>query len=153
MLKFLTDSHTLQREKNKVFLNTFPTHSLLILLFSVPTHPPTGTVIATGADDAKVKLWSAGSGFCFVTLSDHAAPVTAVCFGPASGRVLLSASLDGTVRAYDLLRYKNFRTLTSDPQAASPAQFISLAADPSGGGGGGSMEPFAVHVWACRRAS
>jgi len=49
----------------------------------------TGTVIATGADDAKVKLWSASSGFCFVTLSDHAAPVSTVCFGPASGRVLL----------------------------------------------------------------
>ena len=65
---------------------------------------PDGTVIATGADDAKVKLWSASSGFCFATFADHAAPVSAVVFGPAAGRVVLSASLDGTVRAYDLLR-------------------------------------------------
>ena len=40
----------------------------------------------------------------------------------------VSASLDGTVRAFDLMRYRNFRTLTSP----EPAQFISLAVDPSG---------------------
>jgi len=57
--------------------------------------------------------------------------------------------LDGTVRAYDLLRYKNFRTMTSDPQAATAAQFVSLAVDPSGEVVvAGAMEPFAVHVWA-----
>ncbi len=120
-----------------------------------------GTVIATGSDDAKVKLWGASTGFCFVTLNDHTAPVTAVCFGPASGRVLLTASLDGTVRAYDLQRYKNFRTLTSDPleeaavarlgssSGSRMAQFVSLAVDPSGEVVvAGGMEPFSIFVWA-----
>lgn len=34
-----------------------------------------------------------------------------------NGLAVLTASLDGTVRAFDTTRYRNFRTLTS-PQAA-----------------------------------
>lgn len=35
-----------------------------------------GQYIATGGDDSKVKLWNSTSGFCFVTFSEHVAPVT-----------------------------------------------------------------------------
>ncbi|CAN0494957.1 unnamed protein product, partial [Laminaria digitata] len=63
----------------------------------------TGAVCATGGDDNKVKLWSTTSGFCFVTFSEHEAPVTAVRFTPNASAVV-SASLDGTVRAHDLVR-------------------------------------------------
>ena len=51
----------------------------------------------------QVKLWNTSSGFCFVTFSEHTSAVTGVCFS-ASGKVVLSASLDGTVRAFDLHR-------------------------------------------------
>ena len=44
------------------------------------------------------------------------------------GVAVLSASSDGTVRAFDLVRYRNFRTMTTP----SPVQFMSLAADPGG---------------------
>lgn len=54
-------------------------------------------------DFTQVKVFQQGSGFCFVTFSEHSAPVTAVQFLP-SGHALVSASLDGTVRAYDLVR-------------------------------------------------
>jgi WD40 repeat protein len=73
---------------------------------------PDGAHLVTGADDAKVKVWGLASGFCFVTFADHAAAVTAVAFAP-SAHAVLSASLDGTVRAFDLVRYRNFRTLTT----------------------------------------
>jgi periodic tryptophan protein 2 len=73
------------------------------------------------------QLWNAASGFCFVTFTEHKMPITAVAFAP-SGHAVLSASLDGTVRAFDLVRYRNFRTFTSP----SPAQFVSLAVDNSG---------------------
>jgi WD40 repeat protein len=36
-----------------------------------------------------------------------------------TGHAVYSASLDGTVRGYDLIRYRNFRTFTSP----SPTQF------------------------------
>ena len=75
----------------------------------------------------QVKVWNVQSGFCFVTFSEHTSPVTAVTFLP-SGSVVISASLDGTVRAFDLVRYRNFRTLT----APHPVQFASLAVDPAG---------------------
>ena len=104
-----------------------------------------GLHIATGGDDAKVKLWNVSSGFCFVTFSEHLAPVTGVKFvGKGTGKSVISASLDGTVRAHDLLRYQNFRTMTTP----SPVQLSSLAVDSSGEMiCAGSMDPFEIYVW------
>lgn len=74
-----------------------------------------------------MQVWTVSSGFCFVTFSEHTNAVTALYF-MARNHCLLSASLDGTVRAWDLFRYRNFRTFTTP----SSRQFVSLAADQSG---------------------
>jgi periodic tryptophan protein 2 len=105
-----------------------------------------GQFIATGGEDGKVKIWNAFSGFCFITFSEHTAPVTGVKFiGKGLGKALISASLDGTVRAHDLLRYKNFRTLTTP----DPVQFTCLAVDSSGEiVCAGALDPFHIYVWA-----
>lgn len=107
---------------------------------------PEGQFIATGGEDGKVKVWNVLSGFCVVTFKEHIAPVTGVKFiGQGQGKAVLSSSLDGTVRAHDLLRYKNFRTLS----APTPVQFTSLAADPAGEVVcAGSLDPFQIYVWA-----
>ena len=39
-----------------------------------------GQIIATGGQDAKVKLWNVNSGFCFVTFPDHTSSVTDILF-------------------------------------------------------------------------
>lgn len=102
-----------------------------------------GQVVVTGGDDGKVKLWNTASGFCIVTFSDHSAPVSSVEFAK-QGQVLFSASLDGTVRAYDLVRYRNFRTFTSP----NPVQFVSLAVEPSGEVVcAGSADVFETYMW------
>ncbi|GAA5907233.1 hypothetical protein JCM8208_006726 [Rhodotorula glutinis] len=103
-----------------------------------------GQQVATGGDDGKVKLWNAASGFCFVTFDDHSSAISAVEFAK-QGQVVFSASLDGTVRAFDLIRYRNFRTFTT-PQ---PVQFNSLAVDPSGEivCAGGSGDGFEIYMW------
>lgn len=72
-------------------------------------------------------MWTVSSGFCFITFSEHTNAVTALHF-MANNHCLLSASLDGTIRAWDLFRYRNFRTFTTP----SPRQFVSLASDQSG---------------------
>ncbi|KAI0266497.1 WD repeat protein [Gloeopeniophorella convolvens] len=106
-------------------------------------YSPDGQYIATGGDDGKVKLWNTRSGFCVITFSQHTASVSAVRFA-SQGQVLFSASLDGTVRAFDLIRYRNFRTFTSP----SPVQFSCLAVDPSGEViTAGSSDSFEVFLW------
>lgn len=51
-----------------------------------------------------------------------------------TGHAVYSSSLDGTVRAYDLIRYRNFRTFTSP----SPTQFSCVC-----------VSPFFVQIYPC----
>lgn len=106
-------------------------------------YSPDGVIVCTGGEDGKLKLWNATSGFCYVTLEkSHTAPITAVTF--ANSSVVLSASLDGTVRAHDLHRYRTFKTLTTP----TPVQFLCLAVDPSGEiVTAGSTDPFHIYAW------
>ncbi|OWM81820.1 periodic tryptophan protein 2 [Punica granatum] len=109
-------------------------------------YSPDSQLLATGADDNKVKVWTLSSGFCFVTFSEHTNAVTALHF-MANNNCLLSASLDGTVRAWDLFRYRNFRTFTTP----SARQFVSLAADQSGEViCAGTLDSFEVFVWSMK---
>ncbi|KAJ2723402.1 U3 snoRNP protein [Coemansia sp. Benny D115] len=102
-----------------------------------------GQLLATGGDDARLKVWNALSGYCFVTFAEHTSAVTAVHFSKGS-RVLLSASLDGTVRAFDLTRYRNFRVFTTP----TPVQFTSLAVDASGElVCAGCRDSFEIYMW------
>ncbi|KAK2198430.1 bifunctional WD40 repeat/WD40-YVTN repeat-like-containing domain superfamily/Periodic tryptophan protein 2/WD40 repeat [Babesia duncani] len=102
-------------------------------------------LVATGGFDGKVKLWDSISGINFVTFEEHGASVEAICFTP-QGNAIISASLDGTVRAFDLLRYKNFRTLSA---TANRVQFISVACDSSGTivAAGSKGEVYNVYIW------
>lgn len=78
---------------------------------STVSFSPDGTHIASGADDYKVKVWSVASGSCFVTFSDHTAAITGLVFTPNSN-ALVSSSLDGTCRAFDLVRCATFGLLS-----------------------------------------
>ncbi len=86
-----------------------------------------GSLIATGSADCNVKVWNHNSGDCVSTFSDHLMPVTAVTFTTAN-HIVISASLDGTVRAFDLIRHRNFRILVGDESG----QYSCLAVDSSG---------------------
>eukprot|EP01113_Clastostelium_recurvatum_P001903 TRINITY_DN10784_c0_g2_i3.p1 TRINITY_DN10784_c0_g2~~TRINITY_DN10784_c0_g2_i3.p1 ORF type:complete len:1117 (+),score=324.24 TRINITY_DN10784_c0_g2_i3:15-3365(+) len=108
-------------------------------------YSPDGLLIASGGDDSKVKLWNTRTGFCFVTFSEHNSAISAVQFSPRVGhQVVFSASLDGTVRAFDLIRYRNFRIFT----APTPVQFGSLAVDQSGDiVCAGTVDTYEIFVW------
>ncbi|XP_021859152.2 periodic tryptophan protein 2 [Spinacia oleracea] len=109
-------------------------------------YSPDSQLLATGADDNKIKVWNVLSGFCFVTFPEHTNAVTALHF-MANNHSLLSASLDGTVRAWDLFRYRNFRTFTTP----SSRQFVSLTADQSGEViCAGTLDSFEIFVWSMK---
>lgn len=114
------------------------------------SYSPDGAFIATGSTDGRIKLWNASSGFCFVTFStEHKGPISALEFVPnKGGKVLVSASLDGTVRCFDMNRYRNFKSF-SGPSEAKPAQFTCLAIDGISGDfiAAGAQNVFDVMMW------
>jgi periodic tryptophan protein 2 len=103
-----------------------------------------GTKVTTASDDGKIKLWDTSSGHCIVTFADHSSGVSAIEHPRMKRNVFFTASLDGTVRAYDLVRYRNFRTFT----APERLQFTCLATDTSGEViAAGSLDSFDIHLW------
>lgn len=110
------------------------------------SYSPDARFIASGGADGKVKLWSTASGFSVVTFSEHSGEITGLTFAQ-SGLVVLSSSLDGSVRAFDLVRYRNFRTFTSP----EPTQFSSVAVDASGElVCAGTVDAFSVCLWSMK---
>uniref|UniRef100_A0A915D770 Uncharacterized protein n=1 Tax=Ditylenchus dipsaci TaxID=166011 RepID=A0A915D770_9BILA len=79
-----------------------------------------GSLSVTGGEDEKVKIWSYQNSFCIVTFTEHSSRT--------NGKVILSASLGGSVRAHDIKRYRNFRTLVAPKQT----QLNYLCSDSSG---------------------
>ena len=112
---------------------------------SCMAYSPDSICIATGGEDGKIKLWNSRTGFCYVTFpqeSSHTAAITGITF--ANDSVIITSSLDGTVKAHDLYRYRTFKTYTSP----TPVQFLSLAVDSNGEiVVAGSNDPFHIYVW------
>lgn len=55
--------------------------------------------------------------------------------------------MDGSVRAYDLIKYKNFRTMTSP----KPTQFTCVATDYMGDlVCAGGFDPYSIYVWSIK---
>lgn len=108
-----------------------------------------GQSLATGAQDGRIKVFAAHSAHAHTTFAEHGGAVTALAFVQGSrragpGRVLLSASTDGTVRAWDMVRGRCFRLLATP----APAQFSALAVDPAGDVvAAGTLDTFQIHLW------
>ena len=114
-----------------------------------------GQFLATGGDDRTVRVWSRDSGDCVQLLSDHQREVTVVRWttpeavhaagassSSSTALILASASLDCTIRLYDVSSGKPLHTLA---RHAHPITSLSFQ---SGAGGllvSGSHDR--VHVW------
>ncbi|KAB7507004.1 Periodic tryptophan protein 2-like protein [Armadillidium nasatum] len=115
----------------------------------VISYSPDGLYLVTGGDDGKVKIWSTESSFCFMTFEEHKAEVTGVVF-TQSGKAIITCSLDGTVRAFDMIRYRNFKTLTS----LKATQFSCVTVDSSGElVAAGGQDSHNIYLWSLQRGS
>ncbi|KAL0488118.1 periodic tryptophan protein PWP2 [Acrasis kona] len=91
----------------------------------------TGTLLATSDLEGDIKLHDTMSSNTITTIH-HGKPITGIVFSRPPGSrdsALFASSKDGTVRAYDLIRNKNFRTYVC-PDATVPLD--GVAVDPSG---------------------
>lgn len=110
------------------------------------SYSPDGQYIITGGEDGKVKLWNTSSGFCTVTFHDHTSSISGVVFSH-NRKFVVSASLDGSARAYDLTRYRNFKTFT----APRPVQFSCIAVDSSDEFlAAGGQDVFEIFLWSIK---
>jgi WD40 repeat protein len=62
---------------------------------------PDGSLVASGADDNTVEVWSTASGELIAQLAGHTSQVRTVAFSP-DGTLLASGSSDATVRMWSL---------------------------------------------------
>ena len=87
-----------------------------------------GSHVISGGEDGKAKVWKVSSGQCVVTFTEHTAGITSIAVSNGTN-AFFTSSRDGTIRGYDLVRYRNFR-IYSNPDQTS--QFSCVAVDPSG---------------------
>ena len=94
-----------------------------------------------------MKCWTTKNCLCFSTFNDHEGSITDIKFLPKKGNAILTSSIDGTVRAFDLVRYKNFRVLYPN----KPTQFTCLAIEESGDiVCAGSNDPYNIFIWSLK---
>ena len=80
-------------------IKTFHGHTDWVLSVSIS---PDCTTIASGSADHKIHLWDAQSGEYQCVIDGHNNGVSSVNFSPTNSQLLISASLDGTVRQWDI---------------------------------------------------
>lgn len=64
-----------------------------------------GNLLAIGTSDPSVRIWSRLSGTLMFNLMEHKGTITSVRFS-SNGKLLLSASLDGSIFLWDVERHK-----------------------------------------------
>ena len=103
---------------------------------------PNADILAIADFKGDVRLFDTKTFFNTVTFTDSNAKITGLKF--INQKTLLSSSLDGIVRAYDLIKYKLFRELKPE----TPNQLFCLDCENNGeiifAGG---FDPYCVYMW------
>ena len=97
---------------------------------------PNGQTLASGGEDASVRLWSVQDGTCFKLLQGHSSCVWAVAYAPSAGfannpdgQILASGSADFSVRLWDVQSGTCLKTFQG--QDTSGVRSVSFSPDGS----------------------
>ena len=105
------------------------------------TVSPDGRLLATGGDDATVRIWDFARGQELHTLRGHAVRVWGLGFSPDGTRLVTTGS-DSTVRIWDVRSGQELRVLTGHTGTVGSAVFTADGARAISGGSDGS-----IRVW------
>lgn len=83
-----------------------------------------GTLLASAASDATVRVWHLATGDLVAVLERHRDVVTSLAFNPGSESVMVTTSLDGTVRAWDI----GLQAAVSTPSSARASPLMPSTA-------------------------
>lgn len=102
---------------------------------------PDGQTLATGSDDATLRLWDTATGNEQAVLPGHGNAVFAAAFAHA-GKFLISGGGDGTLRLWDVFARKEVRTL---PHRGGNVRRVVISPDGKTVAAGGSAQD--VELW------
>jgi periodic tryptophan protein 2 len=105
------------------------------------------TICVSGGLDGRIKVWDLQNSTCLYTFDDHKQKVTDIKFPYSKANMFVSSSIDGTVRAFDLVKFKNFRIMTTP----EPCQLTSVAIDHTSEiVCAGGFDPYSIYIWSLK---
>jgi WD40 repeat protein len=87
---------------------------------AVACHPD-NTLVATGGAEGNVKIVNTKTGAVITSFEDHTDNIESLAFSTSAPVLLASASLDGTVRVFDVTRHTTLHTCKHDVSLAGHA--------------------------------
>ena len=89
---------------------------------------PDGSILASGSNDGKIKLWNASSGNELNTLTGHETAVQSVAFSPDS-RTLASIDDNHFIKLWDTSTGNEIKTLTLEGQVIKEGDSVAFSPD------------------------
>ena len=117
---------TTRLPNNRVEVLDLNTNSIVALLQAHPgtikslAFSPNGQLLASGSEDAVVRIWDAQTGSLLQAFSGHEQPVRAVAFTP-DGKQLASAGEDETLKIWDVATGKLIHSMETEWSLTSVA--------------------------------
>jgi WD40 repeat protein len=109
---------------------------------------PDGKYVATGGTDRRIKIWNAETALAVAQLpGEHAAAITSASYSPRDGRLLLTASADGSARLWDVAARRVLHVLAHQEQPAAAKAVRAAVFSPDGASALTAGDDAALRIW------
>jgi WD40 repeat protein len=109
---------------------------------------PDGRFVATGGTDRRVKIWNAATALAIAQLpGEHPAAITCASYSPRDGRLLLTASAEGSARLWDVAARRVLHVLAHQEQAAAAKAIRAAVFSPDGASALTAGDDAMLRIW------